>query len=100
MNLFGLTKEQYNLLNTIAIEPLKKAGCRLWVFGSRATTKFQKFSDIDLLYESPHELELGYLYKIKNDLEESNFPIKVDIVNIKDLAGSYKENILKARIEI
>lgn len=100
MTLFGLTEKQYELLNTLAIEPLKKANCKVWVFGSRAKGHFQKFSDIDLLYESPHELELGFLYKIKNDLEESNSPIKVDIVNIKDLADSYKENILKARIEI
>lgn len=98
MNLFGLTKEQYNLLNTIAIEPLKKENCKVWVFGSRATNKFRKFSDIDLLYESSAELELSFIFKIKTDLEDSNFPLKVDIVNINDLAGSYKEDILKSRV--
>ena len=100
MNLFGLTKEQYNLLTTIAIEPLKKANCKVWVFGSRAVNKFQKFSDIDLLYESPQDLELNFIFKIKTELEDSNFPIKTDIVNVKDLAESYREDILKTRIQV
>ena len=100
MNTFGLTKEHYDLLNTIAIEPLKKVNCKVWIFGSRVTNKFKKFSDIDLLYESSQELELGFIFKIKTELEDSNFPIKIDIVNVKDLADSYKEDILKTRVQI
>lgn len=98
MNLFGLTKGQYELLSTLAIEPLKKANCKVWIFGSRAINKFRKFSDIDLLYESSDELELSFIFKIKTALEDSNFSIKVDIVNIKDLAESYREDILKSRV--
>ena len=98
MNLFGLTQEQYNLLSLLAVEPFKKANCKVWVFGSRATNKFQKFSDIDLVYEFSGELELSFIFKIKTALEESNFPIKVDIVNIKDLAESYREDILNSRV--
>ena len=100
MNLFGLTQEQYELLNTLAIEPLKKENCKIWVLGSRAMNKHKKFSDIDLLYEFSGELELSFIFKIKTALVESNFPIKVDIVNIKDLAESYREDVLKSRIQI
>ncbi len=100
MNLFGLTKAQYELLSAVAIEPLKKANCKVWVFGSRATNKHQKFSDVDLLYESSGELEMNVIFKIKSELEDSNFALKVDIVNLKDLAESYKEDIMKSRILI
>ena len=98
MNLFGLTQEQYALLDAIVILPLKKANCKIWVFGSRVNGKHQKFSDIDLLYESPKELELGFIYKITSELEDSNFPIKMDLVNIKDLAESYRDTVLKTRV--
>ncbi len=100
MNLFGLTKEQYDLLNVLAVEPLKKANCKVWVFGSRVTNKFQKFSDIDLLYEFSGDLELSFIFKIKSALVESNLPVKVDIVNIKDLADSYKSGILEKRVQV
>lgn len=100
MNLFGLKKEQYQTLAVLAIEPLKNAGCRVWVFGSRATGEFQKFSDIDLLYEAPEELALSFIFKIKSALQDSDFPIKVDIVNLKNLAESYREGVLKSRIEV
>ena len=98
MKSFGLTKDQYEMLESLAIDPLKKAGCKVWVFGSRATNSHQKFSDIDLLYEFQGDLELSFVFKIKSALEESNFPIKVDIVNIKELAESYRENVLKTRV--
>lgn len=100
MNQFGLTQEQYELLTNLAVAPLKNAGCKVWIFGSRSTNKFKKFSDVDLLYEAPGELGLSFFYKIKTALEDSNFPLKVDIVNIKDLAESYKEDILKTRAQI
>ena len=49
MNLFGLTEEQFEIVNSLVIDPLKKVNCKVWVFGSRANNKFQKFSDLDIL---------------------------------------------------
>ena len=100
MNLFGLTPDQYIILKNLAIDPLKGKGCKVWVFGSRAKNTNQKFSDIDLLYESAVPLELNYLFEIKSNLEESNFPIKVDIVSADELAESYKDDILSTRVQI
>ncbi|MFN8845848.1 MAG: nucleotidyltransferase family protein, partial [Bdellovibrionales bacterium] len=98
MNFFGLTSEQFEIVNSLVIKPLKNRNCRVWIFGSRSTGKFQKFSDLDILYESTDEIELSFIFNIKSNIEESNLPIKVDIVNIKDLAESYSEEILKNRI--
>ncbi len=100
MNLFGLTEEQFEIVNSLVIDPLKKVNCKVWVFGSRANNKFQKFSDLDILFESSHELDMSFLFKIKSNVEDSNLPIKVDIVNIKELAESYREQILKTRIQV
>jgi predicted nucleotidyltransferase len=100
MTFFGLTEKQYELLNTLAIEPLKKANCKVWIFGSRVKGNFQKFSDIDILFEPSKDLELGFIYKITSELEDSNFPLKVDLVNIQNLASSYRDDVLKNRIQI
>ena len=97
MNSFGLTKNEFDELNSIAVEPLKKAGCKVWIFGSRAKGSNQKFSDVDLLFETSTELRPGFIFKIISELEDSNFPYKVDIVNILELAASYKDDILKNR---
>jgi len=100
MNLYGLSKEHFNLLNDLAVTPLKKAKCKVWIFGSRASNTYQKFSDIDLLYEASEELKLNFIYKIKTELEESNLPVKVDLVNVKTLAESYQADVLRSRIQI
>ncbi len=97
---FGLSHEQWNLIHENLILPLKQKGARLWVFGSRATGTFQKFSDIDFLYEPSHAIADSFIYEIKSNIEESNLPIKVDLVSINDLAETYKSQVLKDRVEI
>ena len=48
---FGLTAEEFSLLDELVIAPLKKHDCRVWIFGSRAREDHQKFSDIDIYCE-------------------------------------------------
>ncbi len=69
-------------------------------YGEDVAKKIQNFSDIDLLYEFSDELDLSFIFKIKSALTDSNFPVKVDIVNIKDLADSYKLDILEKRVPV
>jgi len=42
----GLNEEEFQLLDQIAVTPLKKQGARVWLFGSRASGNHQKFSDV------------------------------------------------------
>lgn len=98
--MLGLNSKDYEILNTILIMPLKSRGCRLWVFGSRARGDYKEYSDIDLLYEAKADLPLGLIYDIKTQLEDSNLSIKVDLVDVKDLAESYKHSVFQDRLEI
>lgn len=97
---FGLTGPQYELLEELLVKPLNKMGAKVWIFGSRARGDQKKFSDIDILFESSHEISLGQLSQLREALEESDLPYKVDIVNVHDLADSYRNNVLKDRVEL
>lgn len=93
---FGLSENEFNLLKKLALDPLKQSGAKVWVFGSRSRGDHKKFSDIDLLFDfmdvAPPK---GLLFEIKDSLENSNLSYKVDLVNKKEIAQSYYDNIQK-----
>ena len=68
----------------------------VYLFGSRAKGNFSEFSDVDIAIYSEEDLtkELTLLREI---LEESNFPLKVDIVELRE-APYLKEVIEKEGI--
>ena len=98
----GLTEGEFQFLNEKLIQPLKKHGAQVFLFGSRANGKFQKFSDIDLLYvESDQQSLPGYfIYSLLAEIEESNFPYKIDLVNEQELATSYRANVELQKIAL
>jgi predicted nucleotidyltransferase len=101
-NQFGLSNEEFKLLYDIVILPLKKEGAKVYIFGSRANGKNHKFSDIDILFELPEgkKLSQGLAFQIKDNAEESRMSCKLDLVDSKDLAESYRSSVNKTKIEI
>ncbi len=99
---YGLAKNEFNLLNEILIEPLKKHGARVFLFGSRATGKQKQFSDVDLLYIQDPKLPIpGHvIFSLLTEIEESRFLFKVDLVNANELARSYRDNVEKEKKEL
>lgn len=95
---FGLTENEYQFILSTVISPLKTKGATVWCFGSRARGDQQKFSDIDLMIQSNTDLSREINY-ITETIIESNFPYKVDIVQLKDFAESYKINFEKEKIK-
>jgi len=98
--MFGLSNEQFEILKKIVIDPLKKEGARVFVYGSRARGKHHEFSDIDILFEEVdgRAIDPIVLSKIKEEIEESHLAIAVDLVNSKDLAESYRAQVEQDRI--
>jgi predicted nucleotidyltransferase len=95
---FGLTDEEYAQLDRWVVSPLKKFGAQVWIFGSRARGDHKTFSDVDILYSLQPSLRLADLGNIRETIEESNFPFKVDLVDENVLAESYREQVLRERI--
>lgn len=98
MTRFGLTAQHEQVLTDILIAPLLKQGASIFVFGSRARGDYRKFSDLDILVEGvvPESL----LSRIRESLEESSLPFRVDIVSLHDLADSYRAGVLRDRVAI
>lgn len=94
---FGLSESEYQFILKNVVKPLQAKGAKIWCFGSRARGDHSKFSDLDLMLESSSDLsnEIG---KISEKIIESNFPYKLDIVQEKNFADSYKENFKKDKI--
>lgn len=97
---FGLDPVQFGILNELIIAPLKSKNAKVWIFGSRAKGTSRPFSDVDLMYESPEALPGGFIFDITSELEDSNFNYKLDLVERKNLALSYKDDIEATKIEI
>lgn len=93
---YGLTDDEFALLDRLALQPLISAGAKVYIFGSRARGQHRKFSDVDLLVESTNDLT-RLIAAITEALEESNFPLKVDLVPSQDLASSYRESVWRDR---
>ena len=93
---FGLTPAEYQFITNL-LNPLQNKGVVIWCFGSRARGNHQPFSDLDLMIESVSDFskEIGEINEL---LIESNFPYKVDIVQEKDFADSYRAEYLKDRV--
>lgn len=70
------------------VTPLEKHGAVVWCFGSRARGTHQRFSDLDLMIEAEKDLS-SIVGEISEQLRESNFPYKVDIVELRNFAKSY-----------
>lgn len=97
-NRHGLSTSDWALLNELAFTPLKSNHARVWIFGSRARGNYKKFSDIDILYEFTQSPTVNLIGSIEENLENSRLPIKVDLVQRKDVAESYKEQIEREKI--
>ncbi len=93
---YGLEAHQWELLERFVIRPLKDAGAKVWIFGSRANGNFTKFSDVDVLFSGVMNSSL--VSQIKEDIEESTLSIKVDLVSLDELAEAYRENVIRERI--
>jgi len=100
MNKFGLDPQDWDLVDAIVVQPLKNAGNEVFVFGSRATGKHKKFSDLDLLVVPSSELPQYLISNIRSHLEESDLNVKVDIVLNDDLADSYRTNVEQQKIKL
>jgi uncharacterized protein len=93
---FGLKEEYLEILKKNLQEVFgTQTDVRVYIFGSRATGKYRKNSDIDLALQSKTiDLEKK-IYVLKERLEDSKIPYKLDIVNWDSILKDYLPQIKK-----
>ena len=77
---------------------LTKYPYKFYAYGSRVKGTAKKYSDLDLCYQE--EIPWNILSNIWGDLEESDLPFKVDLVNWKHMSSDFQELISKDLIPL
>ena len=67
--------------------------CEVWVFGSRVDGAAKRFSDLDLAIVSTTELPVRRLALLASAFEESDLPIKVDLVDLRSASPTFRQRI-------
>ncbi len=71
---------------------------KVYLFGSRATGKARRFSDIDVAV-MPLDPVPGWIFsETREDLEESDILYSVDLVNLSETDAKFRERVLKEGI--
>ena len=75
-------------------------GERIYVFGSRVNGTAKPHSDIDLMIESTEPLDENLILTLKNDFEDSDLPIRVDILDGSQLSASFRAIVDAKKVEL
>lgn len=92
----GISENQLTKIQGILNSILKnKLTWKVSVFGSRAKGNYKKYSDLDLWLETTPEITPTELSTLSEAFEESDLPIKVDLVIPTTVIAEYRSSILK-----
>lgn len=77
---------------TILAEVLKDTPCVIYLFGSRATGSAGPTSDYDLAALAKDNLS-GKLSWLRQRLEQSDIPYKIDLVDLQTVSADFKQRV-------
>lgn len=94
MDLHGLSQENYSyILKTIENILKNKYQSNIKIFGSRSRSDYKQYSDLDLWIECSPALTSHELQNLRDEFEESDLPIKIDIVTPETVLKDYLPSI-------
>lgn len=68
------------------------SGC-VYAFGSRVRGDHNKYSDLDLVVKLNETLDPAQLAKVKAELEQSDLPITVDLIEWTKISQEFRNKI-------
>jgi type I restriction enzyme S subunit len=96
----GLTLEPVDLDMVLEVLHRRIPDRSVWVFGSRANGKARKYSDLDLVIQGSEALPNDVYAQLVEDFDESNLPIRVDILDWNRIDDDFKPYILQRYITL
>jgi uncharacterized protein len=83
-------------LNTVRqILNTKLPGVDAFAFGSRVTSTFKKHSDLDVALVPSQPIDWKVLAELREAFEESDLPIRVDVIDWTSCSDDFKRYIAK-----
>lgn len=86
-----LDKKTKTFIKKIIFSFLKPDNVQVFVFGSRATRRDKKFSDIDIGIKSSKKIPWWKLSAIEEAFEESDLPYTIDVVDFNLVSEKFKQ---------
>jgi predicted nucleotidyltransferase len=73
---------------------------KAWVFGSRATGRAGRYSDLDLAIDAGRRLTLDETAGLSEAFSESDLPYRVDVVDWHDINDRWRQKIVAERVAL
>jgi uncharacterized protein len=73
---------------------------KAWVFGSRATGRARRYSDVDLAIDAGRRLTLDEIAGLTEAFSDSDLPYKVDLVDWHDIEDRWRQIIVAERVAL
>lgn len=70
----------------------------VWAFGSRASGRARRYSDLDLVIRDAAEVPFSTMAALADDLENSDLPFKVDVLDWALLTPTFREVIESGKV--
>ena len=75
-------------------------GTKAWVFGSRATGRARRYSDLDLTIDAGRRLTLDELAELSEAFSDSDLPYRVDLVDWHNIEDRWRDTIAAERVAL
>jgi uncharacterized protein len=72
----------------------------VWVFGSRATGRARRYSDLDLAIDAGRPLSFDELAQLGEEFLESDLPYRVDLVDWHGVGEAFRRAIGTQRVPL
>jgi len=77
---------------------IRSSGLRVFLFGSRATGHATPRSDYDVAVDAGHPVDWAAMARIRGDLEDSDIPVRVDVVDLSTCSPTFKTVALQGAL--
>ena len=77
---------------------LQRYDVRVYLFGSHATGAAHHASDVDVAVDVVKHLPPGVLARLREALEESTIPYRVELVDLRDAGAKFRDRVLREGI--
>jgi predicted nucleotidyltransferase len=94
-----LPAEQRRLVWQILRANLPPAA-KFWVFGSRATGRARRYSDLDLAIDAGRALTLDEAASLADAFSESDLSYRVDVVDWRAIDDRFRQIIARERVPL
>jgi type I restriction enzyme S subunit len=96
---FDLTADHRQLVLNILRARLPTS-TKAWVFGSRATGRARRYSDLDLAIDAGRPITLDEIAALAEAFSDSDLPYRVDLVDWHDIDDRWRRTIRAERMAL